>query len=151
MNRASYSSPQLFNTMAERGEVQRSPYKKDYNKRHSYPLVSKSDHDYRDFLYLVDCGTLHLPEEHTRLLRYSHPIQEMGDNIEAKKTAMKEETELDIVLAEMVADKRDIIVRRPDIEENLEVKPVMGPLTKLSVEESSINTHGSLLVVGTLR
>ena len=128
-------------------EELRGPYNKNYCKKR--PVMNNRDHDYRRFLYLVECGTLHLP---TSAQCYRPPIQERGDNFEAETIAMGIETKPGLVkpAQEMVVSLKDVF-RLPEREVNIEVQPLLTPNfhAELSVEESSSAVvFGSLLVSG---
>lgn len=132
---------------AEVRDLHRSQYRRKSRRHHSYPLMSDRDQDFRDFLYLVECGTLQLPSTYTHpLLQNRPPIQEQGDNVEAEKMAMQMEAKRELVKAaqEMVVSNTKNFTK-PETEVNLEVQPVVD---KLSVAESSGNLFGSLLVTG---
>ena len=138
--------------MAERIDTHRGQSRQKHsNRRHSYPLLSDRNPDFRRFLYLVECGTLQIPEALTTV-SYKQPIQEQGANFEAKKAALEVETKLRLAPEEqeMVVRRMDVF-RRPEREENLEVQPVTGPLTKFPVAESESGAVGSLLVTGRCR
>ena len=135
--------------MAERRDTHRGQSRQKHsNRRHSYPLLSDRNQDFRRFLYLVECGTLQIPEA----LSYKQPIQEQGANFEAKKAALEVETKLRLAPEEQeMGVRRMDVFRRPEREENLEVQPVTGPLTKFPVAESESGAVGSLLVTGRCR
>ena len=124
-------------------DLQRAQYRRKSRRNHSYPLMSDRDKDYREFLHLVECGTLQLPQTHP--LFHKRPIQEQGDNLEAVMIPMEAETKRGLVqqAQELVVSPTKNITR-PETEINLEVHPVVD---RLSVEESSCSI-GSLLVTG---
>lgn len=129
---------------AEVRDLHRAQYRRKSKRHHSYPLMSDRDQDFRDFLYLVECGTLQLPSTYTHPLR--PPIQEEGDNVEAEKVAIQMEAKRELVKAaqEMVVSRTENFTK-PETEVNLEMQPVVD---KLSVAESSSILFGSLLVTG---
>lgn len=124
-------------------------------RRHSYPAMSLRDPDYRNFLYLVECGTLELPLEfrraQTTLCSFcSIPVQEQGRNCLAakKKSSLVVQSrsqprprEQRMKLSELVVNYH----RQPDLadEKNLEV------IFKDSKMESSVNaSRDSVFVHG---